>query len=158
MTGLSKHFDFTSSTAAEGLGLSIRNRRSPKQAVNGLDTLANFPKRPDISVLSETIPLYYIGQYDSLELDVTNEGSRIVEPLTEIIDFVRRRAPKFTAFVSMLLTKWRKLDALILLFCSSESTDRTPDVIRGGYTVLSKNGDDTLIHHRIPSAHVQRPD
>ena len=187
MSGLYRHFDFTSSTVAEGLGLSIRNRRSPRQAVNGLDTLASFPKRPDISVLSETIPLFYIGQNndgfwvareasgrcggvfllrrsalrfaqqksvpagcatmllnDPLELDVTNEGSRIVEPLTELVDLVRRRAPTFTAFVSMLLTKWRKLDALILLLCSSESTDRAPDAIRGGYTVLSKNGD-----HRI---------
>ena len=186
MSGLYKNFDFTSSTAAEGLGLSIGNRRSPRQGVNGLDTLASFPKRPDISVLSETIPLFYIGQNndgfwvareasgrcggvfllrrsalrfaqqksvpagcatmlldDPLELDVTNEGSRIVEPLTELVDLVRRRAPTFTAFVSMPLTKWRKLDALILLLFSSESTDRAPDAIRGGYTVLSKNDDDT---------------
>jgi hypothetical protein len=188
MSGLYKHFDFTSSTAAEGLGLSIRNRRSPRQALNGLDTLANFPKRPDLTVLSETIPLFYIAQNnhgfwvareasgrcggvfllrrsavrfaqqksapagcatmlldDPLELDVTNEGSRIVEPLTEIIDFVRRRAPTFTAFVSMTLAKWRKFDAQILLFCSSNAKDRAaPELIRGRCTPSSKNGDDAF--------------
>jgi hypothetical protein len=187
MSGFYKHFDFTSSTAAERLGLSIRDGRSPRQAVNGLDTLANFPKRPDLTVLSETIPLFYIAQNnhgfwvareaggrcggvfllrrsavrfaqqksapagcatmpldDPLELDVTNEGSRIVEPLTEIVDLVRRRAPTFTGFVAKTLAKWRKLDTQMLLFCGGELKDRAaPELIRGGHTVSSKNGDDT---------------
>ena len=46
------------------------------------------------------------------ELDVGNEGNRIVEPLTAVIDLVRRRAPTFTAFVAMAIAKWRKFDTL----------------------------------------------
>jgi len=44
------------------------------------------------------------------ELDVVNEGNRIVEPLTSVIDFARRRAPTFTAFVAMTIAKWRAFD------------------------------------------------
>jgi hypothetical protein len=180
-----KHFDFASSIAAEGLRFSVRNVTSSRQVANGPNTVVKLPNRPDRTVLSETIPLFYIAQNqhgfwvareadgrcggvfllrrsaarfaqqksapgacaimsldEPIELDVTNEGSRIVEPLTAIIDLVRRRAPTFTAFVSVTLAKWRKLDTRILLFCSDESKERAPELIRGGYTVSSKNGDE----------------
>jgi hypothetical protein len=79
-----------------------------------------------------------------LELDVTNEGSSITESLVEIIDFARRRAPTFTAFIAMALAKCRQLDTQILCFCRSEPKDRAaPELIRDGYGASSKNGDDT---------------
>jgi len=87
---------------------------------------------------------------EPIELDVKNEGSRIVEPLTEIIDLVRRRVPTFTVFVSMMLAKWRKLDRQILLFCSSEPKDlAAPELVRSGYKASSKNGDN-LPHDSPP--------
>lgn len=193
MSGLHKHFDFTSSTAAEGLGFSVRNATSPRQVANGPNTVVKFPKRPDLTVLSETIPLFYIAQNnhrfwvareadgrcggvfllrrsavrfaqqqnalggcaimfldEPIELDVKNEASRIVEPFTEIIDLVRRRAPTFRVFVSMMLAKWRKLDRQILLFCSSEPKDlAAPELVRSGYKASSKNGDN-LPHDSPP--------
>jgi hypothetical protein len=184
MSGLPKHFEFMSSTAVEGLGLvvasSAQNATSLRQIENGPSTLIKFPKRPDLTVLSESIPLFYIAQNNHrfwvareangrcggvfllrrsavrfaqrnsapagcaimfldapLELDVTNASSIIVEPLTEIIDFARRRAPTFTAFIAMTLAKCRNIDAQILRFCGSESKDRIA---------------------QIRSAHVQRQD
>jgi hypothetical protein len=58
------------------------------------------------------------------ELDVTNEGSGIVEPLTAVIDLARRRAPTFTAFVMTAIAQWCKLDSRILHFCTGERKGR----------------------------------
>jgi len=191
MSGLPKHFEFMSSTAAEGLGLvvanSARNVTSRRQGENKPNMLVKFPERPDRTVLSEAISLFYIAQNnhkfwvareaegrcggvfllrrfavryakqksaptgcaimflnEPLELDLTNEGSRIAETLTAIIDLARHRLPAFAAFVAMATTEWRKLDAQILHFCDSESKDRTAlELIRGRHTPSSKNGDDT---------------
>jgi len=185
MSGLPKHFEFMNSTAAEGLGLVVANsaRSAPslRQAENEPNTLVKFPKRPDLTVLSETIPLFYIAQNnhgfwvareadgrcggifllrrsamrfaqqksaavgcammflkEPCELDVMNEGSRIVEHLTAVIDLARSRAPTFKASVAMTIAEWRKLDAQISRFCTGEPKDRgAPKVIRGLYT--SKN-------------------
>jgi hypothetical protein len=136
MSGLPKHFEFMSSTAAKGLGLanSAQNATSLRQVENGPNKqLVKFPKRPDLTALSETIPLFYIGQNNrgfwvareadgrcggifllrrsavrfaqqksapaccaTMFLDeprgpdVVNEGNRIVEPLTAIIDLAGR--------------------------------------------------------------------
>jgi hypothetical protein len=66
MSGLPKHFEFMSSTAAEGLGIvvanSAQNATSLRQAENEPNMQVKFPKRPDLTALSETIPLFYIGQ------------------------------------------------------------------------------------------------
>jgi hypothetical protein len=187
MSGLPKHFEFMSSTAAQGLGLmaanSAPNAISPRQATNGLNRLAKFPKRPNLTVLSEAIPLFYIAlnnygfwvareaegrcggifllrrsalrfaQQKSVpfgcalmfldeprELDVTNEGSGIVEPLTAVIEHARRRAPTFTAFVMTAIAQWRKLDSQILQFCAGEQKNRAAlELIRGRHTLSSKN-------------------
>ena len=192
MSGLLKHFEFMSSTAAEGLGLvvadSAQNATSLRQVENGPNKqLVKFPKRPDLTALSETIPLFYIGQNnrgfwvareadgrcggvfllrrsavrftqqksapagcatmfldERRELDVVNEGNRIVEPLTSVIDLATRRAPTFTAFVAMAIAKWRKFDTQISRFCAGELKDRAaPELVRGRYTLSSKNDGDT---------------
>jgi hypothetical protein len=147
--------------------------------------LVKFPKRPDLTALSETIPLFYIGQNnrgfwvareadgrcggvfllrrsavrfaqqksapagcatmlldEPRELDVVNEGNRIVEPLTAIIDLAG--APTFTAFVAMTVAKWRKFDTQILRFCAGQLKDRAArELVRGRYTPSSKNDGDT---------------
>jgi len=193
MRGLHKHFDFTASTAAEGLGLVVasyaRNAHCQKQAENEHqpNRLVQFPKRPDVAALSETIPLFFIalnnhgfwvareadgrcgGLFlfrhfavrfaqrksspagcatmfldEPLELDVANDGNRIVEPLTSVIDFARRRAPALTAFVMMAIAKLRKLDGQLLRFCAREPKNRVlPELTCGRYTLSSKNGDGT---------------
>jgi hypothetical protein len=191
MSGLLKHFEFMSSTAAEGLGLvvadSAQNAALLRQAENEPNKLVEFPKRPDLTALSETIPLFYIGQNnrgfwvareadgrcggvfllrrsavrftqqksapagcatmfldERRELDVVNEGNRIVEPLTAVIDLATRRAPKFTAFVAMAIARWRRFDTQIWRFCASELKDRAaPELVRGRYTPSSKNDGDT---------------
>jgi hypothetical protein len=190
MSGLPKHFEFMSSTAAEGLGLEVANSSpnawSLRRATDGLNRLAKFPKRPDFTVLSEAIPLFYIalnnhgfwvvreaeGRCGGIfllrrsavrfarqksapvgcalmfldnpcELDVTNEGGRIVEPLTAVIDLARRRAPTFTAFIMTAIAQWRKLDSRIFHFCAGERKNRaTLELICGRYTLSSKNEDD----------------
>jgi hypothetical protein len=191
MSGLPKHFEFMSSTAAEGFGLvvanSAQNATSLRQAENEPNKLVKFPKRPDLTALSETIPLFYIGQNnrgfwvareadgrcggvfllrrsavrfaqqksapagcatmfldEPRELDVVNEGNRIVEPLTAVIDLARRRAPTFTAFVAMTIAKWRKFDTQILRFCAGKLKDRdASELARGRCTLSSKNDGDT---------------
>lgn len=190
MSGLPKHFEFMSSTATEGLGLvvanSAQNATSLRQVENGPNKqLVKFPKRPDLTALSETIPLFYIGQNnrgfwvareadgrcggvfllrrsavrfaqqksapascatmfldEPRELDVVNEGNRIVEPLTAITDLAG--APAFTAFVAMTVAKWRKFDTQILRFCAGQLKDRAArELVRGRYTPSSKNDGNT---------------
>lgn len=79
---------------------------------------------------------------DPCELDATNEGVRIVEPLTAVIDLARRRAPTFTAFVMTAIAQWRKLDSRILHFCAGKRKNRAAlELIRSRYTLSSKNED-----------------
>jgi hypothetical protein len=193
MSGLPKHFEFMSSTAAEGLGLvvpdSAQNAASLTQAENESNILVEFPKRPDLTALSETIPLFYIGQNnrgfwvareadgrwggvfllrrsalrfaqqksapagcatmfldEPRELDVVNEGSRIVVPLISAFDLARRRAPTFTAFVAMAIAKWRKFDTQIFRFCAGEPKDRdASELVRGRCKLSSKNDGDAFL-------------
>jgi len=66
MSGLFKNFGFVSSAAPEGVRLAVASSAqdfvSRGRASGGLSTVVNFPKRPDLTVLSETIPLFYIAQ------------------------------------------------------------------------------------------------
>ena len=151
-------------------------------------TVVNFPRRPDLSVLSETIPLFYIAQNkhgfwvareaegrcggvfllrrsavrfarqqsgsagcammflnEELELDIENEGDRLVEPIAALIDVATRRAPKFATFVAMAIAEWRKLVAQIAGAFAGERRNRRAierELFRGEYTLASKNDDD----------------
>jgi hypothetical protein len=65
MSGLFKNFDFASSAAPERVKLAVAspaNATSRRQSLTGRSTVINFPKRPDLSVLSQTIPLLYIAR------------------------------------------------------------------------------------------------
>jgi len=192
MNGLHKHCAFATSTAAEGVRLAVANSaRDPdlrRPAAAGPSTVVQFPKRPDLSVLSETIPLYYIAQnsrgfwvareaegrcgglfllrrsalrfarhksapascammfFDEvLELDVENEGSRLVAPVAAAMDIAGRRAPTFAAFVAMAIAEWRKLVEQISCVFTGGRRNRATVVkkpFHGHSTSSSKNDED----------------
>jgi hypothetical protein len=66
MNSLFKNFGFASSTGSEGIRLAAAHsgsRTVSRGKASGVpSTVVNFPRRPDLSVLSETIPLFYIAQ------------------------------------------------------------------------------------------------
>jgi hypothetical protein len=192
MSGLFKNFGFASSTAPEGVRLAVassaQDSMSRGRASGGLSTVVNFPKRPDLTVLSETIPLFYIAQNthgfwvareaegrcggefllrrsavrfarhksapagcammflnEALELDIENEGSRLVGPLAAAIDIVTRRAPTFAAFVAMAITEWRKLVAQVSRASAGERRNRAAieqELFHGQYILSLKSDDD----------------
>ena len=195
MSGLFKNFGFASSTAPQGVRLAVANSApnslSRGQSPAGRGTVVNFPKRPDLTVLSETIPLFYIARNKhgfwvareaggrcggvfllrrsavrfarhtsasagcammflnkSLELDLDNEGSRLLVPLAAAIDIATRRTPKLASFVAMAIAEWRKLVAQISRAFAGERRNRAAierELFRGQYTLSSKNDDDLPI-------------
>lgn len=195
MNGMFKNLGFATSTASEGVKLAIANSapnsRSRSQNSDGRSTLVNFPKRPDFSVLSETIPLFYIAQNkhgfwvareadgrcggeflfrrsavrfarcqsapagcammflnEALELDVDNEGSRLVGPVAALIDVMTRRTPKLATFFALAIAEWRDLVAQITRAFAGERRNRKAierELFRGEYTLVSKNDDDLPI-------------
>ena len=187
-----KNFGFASSAESEvgrsATGNSIRHSDSRRPTLRSVGPVAKFPKRPNLTILSETIPLFYIARNshgfwvardaaggcggvflvrrsavrfarnktalaacalmflnDALELDVENQGSRLVEPLSNAIDMAWRRAPRLSAFVAMAIEEWRKLVAQIARTFADERRNRAAverELFRGQYTLLSKNDDD----------------
>lgn len=192
MSALSKYSGFGGSTAPDAVRLAIVStgkqsdlRRSNLRSVGAA---IKFPKRPDLSALNETIPLFYIARnsrgfwvsrsaegdcggvfllrhsavrfartgtasagcalmflQETLELDIENQGSRVVKPLTSIIDTVWRRAPAVAAFVAMAIVEWHKLVAQVLHAFAGEKRNRAAaerELFHGQYTLTSKNDDD----------------
>jgi hypothetical protein len=94
-----------------------------------------------------------------IELDLSNQGNRLVEPIGTTIDVIRRRAPFVTSLIGMAIAAWRKLDAHIShaladhyrnreaivrdLSRNREAIER--DLFRGEYKLVSKNDDDLPI-------------
>ncbi len=147
-----------------------------------------FPSRPDASVLSATIPRFYIGRTrnglwvvresegrsgglfllqraavrfaksksepagyatmfltEPFELDVENQGSRLVADLAAVIDIAARRAPRLAAFVGMVVAEWRALIAKLSRAFASERRHREAlekELFRGQYALSSKSDDD----------------
>jgi hypothetical protein len=66
MDRLLKHSGVAYSPAAKAMRLAVASSQQmfdPRPATStASNTLTKFPKRPDLTVLSETIPLFYIGQ------------------------------------------------------------------------------------------------
>ena len=145
--------------------------------------IAPLPTRPDDTVLSESIPLFFIGRNEtgfwvareaagrcgglflfrwsanrfarrnglagggatmlvehSIELDLPNHGSRLVELIGIAIDIVRRHAPLVTNLIEAATAQWRKLEAQI---SNREAIDN--DLFRGEYKLSSKNDDELSI-------------
>jgi hypothetical protein len=150
-----------------------------------------LPRRPDDTVLSESIPLFYVGQdkhgfwvareaqgrsgglflfqrsavrfarnkssaagcammivTEPLELDLENQGSRLVESLAAAVDVVADRAPAFASFIGMAVAEWRKLIAEISRAVAGERRNRAAierELFRGQYTLSSKFDDELPI-------------
>jgi hypothetical protein len=195
MSGLFKNFGFASSSTPQGVRLAVANSApnsvSRGQSPAGRGTVVNFPKRPDLTVLSQTIPLFYIARNkhgfwvardaegrhggvfllrrsalrfardtsapagcammflnDAFELDLDNEGDRLVAPLAAAIDIATRRTPKLAAFVAMAIAEWHKLVAQFARAFAGQRRNRAAierELFRGQYTLSSKNDDDLLI-------------
>ncbi|HTV29428.1 MAG TPA: hypothetical protein VMF32_16750 [Xanthobacteraceae bacterium] len=66
MRSLFKDFDSASSTRREATRFttadSVRSSDTRRLALRSVGGAARFPKRPDLTVLSETIPLFYIAR------------------------------------------------------------------------------------------------
>jgi hypothetical protein len=192
MNSLFKNFGFASSFGPEGIRLAAAHSGSSSEsrghASGALGTVINFPRRPELSVLSDSIPLFYIAQNkhgfwvvreaegrcggafllrrsavrfarrqsgsagcammflnEELELDIENEGDRLVEPLAALIDVAKRRAPKFATFIAMAIAEWRKLVAQIAGAFAGERRNRRAierELFRDLYTLASKSDDD----------------
>jgi hypothetical protein len=150
-----------------------------------------FPSRPDASVLSATIPLFYIARNgrglwvareaegrsgglflsqrgavhfaksksepagcatmfftEPFELDVENQGSRLVADLAATIDVAARRVPRVAAFAGMVIEEWRSLINKLSRAFDSQRRHREAierELFRGEYTLSSKSDDDLPI-------------
>lgn len=159
-------------------------KRQP--AIGG--TMATLPKRPDLSVLSASIPLFYIGRNrlgfwvaresegrsgglfltqrsavrfarsqsvpvgcatmflsETFELDIDNQGSRLIGPLTDCMDLVARRAPLLASYIGLAVAEWRKLVAEVARALAGERRNRAAierELFRGEYRLISKGDDD----------------
>jgi hypothetical protein len=84
----------------------------------------------------------------TIELDVPNQGNRLVEPIATTIDIVRRRAPLVATFIGMAIAEWRKLDSRIVQALNAHHRNREAienDLFRGEYQLVSKNDDELPI-------------
>jgi hypothetical protein len=152
---------------------------------------APLPTRPDETVLSDCIPLFFIGRNQngfwvareaagrcgglflfrwsaarfarrngladggatmlvehSIELDLPNHGSRLVELIATTTDFVRRRAPFVPNLIGLAIGEWRKLDSQISRALTGQRRNREAienDLFGGEYKLASKNDDDLPI-------------
>ena len=78
----------------------------------------------------------------TFELDVPNQGNRLVEPIAATIDIVRRRAPLAATFIGMVIAAWRKLNLQIAHLLADHRRNREAienDLFRGEYKLVSKN-------------------
>ena len=96
---------------------------------------------------------------DSIELDLPNQGNRLIEPIATTIDIVRRRAPLLAKFIGVAIGEWRKLDSWIALALNGHFRNREAiesdlyrnrvaienDLFRSEYKLVSKNDDELPI-------------
>jgi hypothetical protein len=88
-----------------------------------------------------------------IELDLPNQGNRLIEPIGTIIDVIRRRAPFVMGLIGMAIAAWRMLDAQISQALADHHRNREAiekdllrnreaienDLFRGEYKFVSKN-------------------
>lgn len=172
-------------------GLPLELRAEPADSNSKKQEFWRGLTRPDETVLSESIPLFYVGQNkrgfwvareaqgrsgglflfqrsavrfaqnksssagcatmivaEPLELDLENQGSRLVESLTAVADVVTRRAPAFATCIGMAVAEWRKLTAEISRAVAGERRNRAAierELFHGQYTLSSKFDDELPI-------------
>jgi hypothetical protein len=84
----------------------------------------------------------------SIELDLSNQGNRLVELIATTSDIVRRRAPFVTNLVGVAIARWRKLDSRISRTLTDHRRNQEAienDLFGGEYKLVSKNDDDLPI-------------
>jgi hypothetical protein len=84
----------------------------------------------------------------SIELDLPNQGSRLVEAIAATMHIIRRRTPIVAALIEMAVAEWRKLDAQISHALTGQRRNRQAiqrGLFRGEYKLVSKNDDDLPI-------------
>ena len=82
------------------------------------------------------------------ELDVENQGSRIIARLAAGLDAAARRMPILATFFAAAFADWRKLTVRISQALVGERRNREAierELFRGHYRLLSKNDDDLPI-------------
>jgi hypothetical protein len=82
---------------------------------------------------------------EPLELDVENQGNRIMAPLGVAIDTMIRRAPRLAAFLGMMIAEWWKLVDEITRALAGERKHRAAieqELFHGQYWLSSKDDDD----------------
>jgi hypothetical protein len=150
-----------------------------------------LPPRPDRTVLSASISLFFIGRNrtgfwvareaagrcgglflfrwsatrfarrnslagggatmfveHSIELDLPNQGNRLVELIATITDIVGRRAPFVANLVRVAIAEWRKLNSRISRALTDHRRNREAienELLGGEYKLASKNDDDLPI-------------
>jgi hypothetical protein len=85
---------------------------------------------------------------EKVELDVANQGSRLVAQLAAAVDIVTRRAPNVAGFVGSMIAEWRKLVKQISGALASERKHRAAleaELFHGQCILSSKNDDDLPI-------------
>ena len=85
---------------------------------------------------------------EPLELDVENEGNRLIAPITAAIEFTARRLPAVATFVGLAAIEWHKLVAEISRALAGERRNRAAierELFHGEYRLISKNDDDLPI-------------
>ena len=85
---------------------------------------------------------------NSIELDLPNQGSRLVELIGTTIDSVRRRAPFVTNLIEAAIAQWRKLGSQISCALAGRRRNREAienDLFRDEYKLSSKNDDELPI-------------
>jgi hypothetical protein len=85
---------------------------------------------------------------ETLELDVENQGNRLIAPLTTAIEFTAWRLPVVAAFVGFAAIEWHKLVAEISRALAGERRNRAAierELFCGEYRLISKNDDDLPI-------------
>jgi hypothetical protein len=85
---------------------------------------------------------------EPLELDVENQGNRLIAPLTAAIEFTACRLPAPAAFVGFAVIEWHKLVAEISRALAGERRNRAAierELFHGEYRLISKNDDDLPI-------------
>jgi hypothetical protein len=94
-----------------------------------------------------------------IELDLPNQGNRVLEPIGTIVGVIRRHAPFVTGLIGMVIAAWRKVDAQISHALADHYRNREAiekdllrnreaienDLFRGEYILVSKNDDDLPI-------------
>jgi hypothetical protein len=80
----------------------------------------------------------------TIELDVPNHGSRLVELIGTTTDIIRCHAPFVTNLIGASIAEWRKLDAQISRALTGHRRNREAienDLFGGEYKLASKNDD-----------------